>query len=158
MRRLVIAWFLLVCAPVVLADGAYKTYHNAKFEYSISYPKQILYPQGESDNGDGQKFLSKDAAAYLLVYGSNNALDESLADRFREESRGGLADNPKKVVTYKLLKNNWFVVSGFIAGRIFYQKTLLNEGQFKSFYFEYPENEKARYEPLIKGFVASFKG
>ncbi|MEN9847554.1 MAG: hypothetical protein RL368_294 [Pseudomonadota bacterium] len=64
----------------------------------------------------------------------------------------------KKVIIYKFLKNNWFILSGFIAGRIFYQKTLLNSGQFKSFYFEYPESQKARYEPLIKGLVASFKG
>lgn len=158
MQRLLISWILLCCAPFAVADASSKTYHNARFEYSISYPKNVLYPQGEADNGDGQKFLSKDAETYLLVYGSNNALDESLAERFREESRGGMADNPKKVVTYKLLKNNWFVVSGFIAGRVFYQKTLLNAGQFKSFYFEYPENQKVRYEPLIKGFVASFKG
>jgi hypothetical protein len=158
MQRFLISWMLLCCAPLAVADGAYKTYHNAKYDYSISYPKNVLYPQGEADNGDGQKFLSKDAEAHLLVYGSNNALDESLAERFREESRGGMADNPKKVVTYKLLKNNWFVISGFVAGRIFYQKTLLNSGQFKSFYFEYPESQKARYEPLIKGLVASFKG
>jgi hypothetical protein len=68
-----------------------------------------------------------------------------------------MADNPKKVVTYKRLKNNWFIVFGFIAGRIFYQKTLLNAGQFKTFYFEYPESQKAHYNPLIKGFVASFR-
>lgn len=158
MQRFIIALILGCCASLVFAEETYKTYHNAKFDYSISYPKNVLYPQGEADNGDGQKFLSKDAAAHLLVYGSNNALDESLAERFREESRGGMADNPKKVVTYKLLRNNWFVVSGFIAGRVFYQKTLLNDGQFKSFYFEYPESQKARYEPLIKVLVASFKG
>jgi hypothetical protein len=158
MQAVLIALILWCYAPFTFAEGVYKTYHNAKYEYSISYPKNILYPQGEADNGDGQKFLSKDAGAHLLVYGSNNALDESLAERFREESRDGMADNPKKVVTYKRLKNNWFIVSGFIAGRIFYQKTLLNQGQFKSFYFEYPENQKARYEPLIKGLVASFQG
>ncbi|MDD2816376.1 MAG: hypothetical protein PHP00_11685 [Thiotrichaceae bacterium] len=65
---------------------------------------------------------------------------------------------PQFVVTYKLLKTIGLSFSEFITGRVFYQKTLLNNGQFKSFYFEYPENQKARYEPLIKGFVASFKG
>lgn len=158
MQHFILALVLFFCTPFALAEGLYKTYHNARYEFSISYPKNVLYPQGEADNGDGQKFLSKGADAHLLVYGSSNALDESLVERFREESRGGLADNPKKVVTYKLLKNNWFIVSGFISGRIFYQKTLLHQEQFKTFYFEYPENQKARYEPLIKGFVASFKG
>ena len=36
-----------------------------------------MVPQGEPDNGDGQKFLARDGAE-LVVYGSNNALDESL--------------------------------------------------------------------------------
>jgi hypothetical protein len=67
-------------------------------------------------------------------------LDEFLEDQFREESRDGLVDNPKKVVTYNVLKNNWLIVSEFITGRFFYQKRVLNSGIFKSFYFEYPEN------------------
>ena len=32
------------------AQGGYKTYSNARFGYSVSYPANILIPQGESDN------------------------------------------------------------------------------------------------------------
>lgn len=113
-------------AQTVLADDVYHTYYNPRFGYSIAYPKDILYPQGESDNGDGQKFLSKDADASLIVYGSNNALNQSLEDLYLEESRGGTYENPTKVVTYQVLKNNWFVVSGYNSGKVFYQKTILN--------------------------------
>ncbi len=136
----------------------YANYHNQRFNYSIAYPKDILYPQGESDDGDGQKFLSKDADASLIIYGSNNVLNQSLQDLYLEESRGGTHDNPKKVVTYKVLKNNWFVISGYNSGKIFYQKTILNKDQFKSFYFEYPASKKKIYDPITKHIASSFKG
>src|SRR5436190_13571117 len=50
-------------------ENGYRTYSNARFAYSISYPSDLLVPQGESDNGDGQKFQSKDVRAVMLVYG-----------------------------------------------------------------------------------------
>ena len=58
-------------------DITYKTYSNARFGYVINYPTDILIPQGEADNGDGQKFISKEKGVIALVYGSNNALDET---------------------------------------------------------------------------------
>jgi len=158
MRYFSIVFTLALLAQVVLADNLYKIYHNLRFGYSIAYPKDILYPQGESDNGDGQKFLSKDANASLIVYGSNNTLGQSLEDLFLKESRGGTPKNPLKVVTYRLLKNNWFVVSGYYPGKVFYQKTILNNDQFKSFYFEYPESQKKIYDPITKHISRSFKG
>jgi hypothetical protein len=124
---------------------------NARFGYSISYPVDILYPQGEADNGDGQEFLSKNADAKLLVYATNNALNESLEDQYLEISRGGMSDNPKRVVTYKTLKNNWYVVSGYNSGKVFYQKTILHNDQFQTLYFEYDENKKNIYDSLLRG-------
>lgn len=157
MRYLFLVVSLFLLAQSVLADDVYHIYHNPRFDYSIAYPKDILYPQGESDNGDGQKFLSKDADASLIVYGSNNALSQSLEDLYLEESRGGTHEKPTKVVTYKVLKNNWFVVSGYKSGKVFYQKTILNKNQFKFFYFEYPESKKKIYDPITKNIATSFK-
>ena len=112
----------------------------------------------DRDNGDGQKFVSKNADASLIVYGSNNALNQSLQDLYLEESRGGTYENPAKVVTYRILKNNWFVVSGYNSRKVFYQKTILNKNQFKSFYFEYPESKKNIYDLIIRHIASSFKG
>lgn len=148
--------FLYFMAQTAFAEILYETYHNERFEYSISYPKDILYPQGEADNGDGQKFLSKEADASLLVYGSYNFNDQTLEERYQEDSRGGTMESPDKVVSYRLLKENWFVVSGYVSGNIFYQKTLLSNSQFKTFYFEYPESKRKQYDPIVKQLSASF--
>ncbi len=45
----------------------YKTYSNARFDYSISYPAGLLEAQGEADNGDGQTFRAKDGHAEMHV-------------------------------------------------------------------------------------------
>jgi len=118
--------FFFFITKTACSETLYEIYHNTRFGYSISYPKDVLYPQGEADNGDGQKFLSKEADASLLVYGSQNLDDQTLEEIYQEESRGGTIENPKKVITYRALKGNLFVVSGYMSGNIFYQKTILN--------------------------------
>ena len=134
----------------------YTTYYNARFAYSISYPAEILYPQGESDNGDGQKFMSKDSRVVMIVYGYYNALEQTLQEVYLEESRGGTEDSPNKVVTYKTIKDNWFVVSGYEDGRIFYQKTLLKDGIFKTFRIDYGETEKDTFDSITTIIARSF--
>jgi len=158
MRYLFFVLSLFLLAPTVFADDVYNTYNNLRFGYSIEYPISILYPQGESDNGDGQKFLSKASDVSLTVYGTNNVLDQSLKNLYLEESGVEANKNTSRVVTYKVLKNNWFVVSGFNSGSVFYQKTIFNNNQFKSFYFEYPESKKTIYDPMVKHIASSFKG
>jgi len=143
--------------PTLSAAQINKTYHNKRFGYSITYPSNLLYPQGESDNGDGQKFLTKEGDTLLLVYGTHNIDNQTIEERYHFDSRGNTKDNPKKVVTYRILKANWFVVSGYLSGKIFYQKTILSNEHFKTFYFEYPEAKKQTYDPLIKQLVSSFR-
>ncbi len=62
----------------------YGDYVNVRFQYVIAYPKDVLYPQGEADNGDGQKFMSVHADAVLTVFGRYDALDQSLESLYDE--------------------------------------------------------------------------
>lgn len=149
---------LILWTPCLSAANVYDTYFNHRYGYAIEYPKNVLFPQGESDNGDGQVFLSKNTDARLLVYASYNALEQSLEEIYREQSRGGTPEYPQKVVTYHLLKDNWFVVSGYNRGKIFYQKTILHDNELKTFVFEYDEKQKSLYEPMLKRLAKSFKG
>jgi hypothetical protein len=130
--------------------AAYWTYSNARYRFSISYPGDLLVPQGESDNGDGQRFVSRDASASIAAFGSNR-LDRSLQDEFRsaQENRN---------VTYKVLKRDMFVVSGTENGKIFYQKTLLRGDVFKTFIIEYDESERGVYDAVTTRVARSFAG
>lgn len=128
----------------------YKTYSNARYAYSISYPASLLTPQGEADNGDGQAFRSSDGAAEMRVYGSQD-LGGGLSGAYSEAQAG-------KEVTYKTMKGNWFVVSGRDGGKIFYQKTLFKGGVFKTFLIEYDAAQKSTYDAVTTRVARSFVG
>src|SRR5262245_33668081 len=98
----------------------YKTYHNARFDYSISYPGDLLEPQGEADNGDGQTFRAKDGRAEMRVWGQYNVNNQSLKTAY-EKTLSEWGDG----VSYKVMQQNWFVVSALVKGRIHYRRVIL---------------------------------
>jgi hypothetical protein len=146
--------------PGAAAQGrmAYDTYSNARFKYSIAYPSGVLYPQGEADNGDGQKFLSKDGRAVMLVYGGHQLDAVRLSDMYEETLKQKSLDGASRDVTMKLLKKDWFVVSGYAGEKVFYQKTMLKGGVFKTFIIEYDRAQKSFYDPITSRIARSFTG
>jgi hypothetical protein len=152
----------LTCAGFALGGPRFgidrhiwKSYTNVRFQYYICYPADLMVPQGEPDNSDGQRFLAHDGAS-LIVYGSNNALDESLKNTLADT--GSRLAGPSGKVTYKMLKANWFVVSGQNGQTVFYSKVLYNshDDQFKSFELTYDRSVSALYEPLIPRLAKCF--
>jgi hypothetical protein len=140
-------------ASGVARDHVWKSYTNVLFRYAICYPEDLMFPQGESANSDGQTFLAKDGAL-LLVFGQNNALGQSLEDAMViTESR--LTGSSGKI-TYKALRRDWFVVSGQAGSDIFYAKTRYRHDQFTSFELTYNYSAAAVYEPLIARLNACF--
>lgn len=156
--------FLLLCcltlgtfpqASPVLAQSAlpaFDTYSNTKYGYFIDYPRGVFYPQGESDAGDGQVFRSPDNQAELRVFANFNVLDETLAAKFQES-----LVQPGLKPTYQVLRKNWFVVSGFWGGKVFYQKTFQARDAFYTVMLVYNPANKAAYDPLVGPIVKSFR-
>jgi hypothetical protein len=131
----------------------WKTYTNVRFQYAVCYPEDLLVPQGESENGDGQRFAAKDGAQ-LIVFGQNNALNTPLKDVLADTA-SRLAGGSGKM-TSKVLKGNWFLVSGQNGQTVFYAKTLYSQNQLKSFELTYNLSSAAVYEPLIRRLTACF--
>jgi hypothetical protein len=50
------------------------------------------------------------------------------------------------------------VVSGIEDDRVFYQKTMLSRGVFKTFRIEYDESQKDQFDSLTVQMVRSFRG
>lgn len=140
-------------SPPAVDDHIWKTYVNVRFQYSICYPQDLFIPQGEAENSDGQKFVAKDGAK-LIAFGQNNALSEPLKQAL-EDTAARLAGTAGKV-TYKMIKPDWFVVSGRNGPSIFYAKTLYAHEQFKSFELTYDESSSTVYKPVVKRLAACF--
>jgi hypothetical protein len=128
----------------------YKLYGNSRFGYSVEYPAELLIPQGEAPNGDGQIFRNDEAE--MRVYGSNLLLNETLQAEYESLLK------EKKGVTYKVVKKDFFVISGKDKGRIYYQKMMHGENDdFLIFMIEYPETKRAIYDEVVTRIVKSFK-
>ena len=129
-------------------------YMNARFRYTICYPRNLLIPQGESDNGDGQRFLGCDGAT-LVTWGSNNALGRTLA-QFEIDTVSRLAGN-SGAATCRKRHPTWFVVSGVTDDKIFYAKTLLVGDIQKSFEFTYPREKADVYNAVTASIASRFR-
>lgn len=138
-------------------DVTYQRYYNSKFNYSVAYPVGILVPQGEAQNGDGQKFLSKDKSIVMTVYGSHNVLNKRLEEEYRNQSRSATRENPTRVVSYKTRGNDWFVVSGYDKGKVFYNKTMLRNGDFKVLEIQYDKSLQRKLDPIVAEIAKSFR-
>lgn len=132
----------------------WKTYTNVRFQYSVCYPRDLFVPQGEAENGDGQKFLSR-GGAQMVVFGWNNALNESLRSVMKET--GSRMAGRSGRITYEVIKTKWFVVSGKTDGSIFYAKTILSGNQFKSFALTYRDSDRAIFGPFVGKMGACFQ-
>lgn len=118
-RPIVTAFLLiLLCSPSL----AQRTkYCNARFQFCMDYPKDFT-GKGESANGDGQTFVSKDSKAIILAFGSladDTDLEEDvLIHAFKT------ASSDYKVV-YKVIRPDWFIFSGIDrSGKTVYRKTV----------------------------------
>ncbi len=136
--------------------SAYQVYHNNRLHYSISYPLNLLSPQGESADGYSQRFVSKDRRALLIVTGSPGRSTADLRELYERQSRGTTPENPTRVVTYKVKKDDWFVVSGYEQGRIWYEKTIASSSMLISFRLEYDESQKQLFDSVIGAMAKSF--
>ena len=151
MNKLSVLFAILILSGICFAQNTYKTYSNARFGYSISYPSDLLTPKREADNGDGQIFSGD--GAEMRVFGSNMLLNDSLLKEFsavvKEHGDG---------VTYKTYRKNFFVVSALNDGKIFYQKTIEKpDGTFVTFMIEYDDAKRGVYDKAVEKMVKSFK-
>lgn len=154
-------WFIVLClmfavagSKTAIAQNNYKTYANARFRYSISYPADLLVPQGEAENGDGQVFREKSPSGVeMRVYGGYNALNETLRGRYAD-----LVRQWHNGITYKVIRRDWFVVSAMVNGKIHYQKTILRGDVFKTFEIQYDGVRGSTYNEVTDRIARTFKG
>ena len=125
----------------------------------MTYPSSfMLDPDSIPENGDSARFWTADRQATAVVTGTLNSQDQSLADLFREATQD-VIENGRGVITYTRRRDNWFVISGFIAGRIFYRRTMLTQGSrvIGHLWIEFPRDMRPCFEEAVTMMSLSFR-
>ena len=130
----------------------YERYHNSRFNYSLLYPTNILVKQQAPENDDGRTFTSPDRRIIMKVFGSHNVFNKNIQNLYREE-----LNRSKQTVTYKRLADNWFVISGYENNRVFYNKTMLHEGNVLTLSIHYDKSLQPKFDPIVAAISRSFQ-
>lgn len=149
----------LVLGAAGVADAS--SYCNSRYSYCMTVPP-ALYGQGEADAGDGQTFLNRSATVSLTVWGAWSDLPglPTFEVAYREASRGWAAapGRPARVVTYKLFRPQFFVVSGLEGGQVFYQRTIRSatSPSMATYLLQYRDGDRTA-AGYIKSLTANFR-
>jgi hypothetical protein len=134
----------------------YQLYRNERLGYSLSYPTNLLSPQGESADGSGQRFASKNNRTFLIVTGFRGRSPADLHELYVKQSRSAPPENPTRVVTYQVEKQTWFVVTGYEQERVWYEKAMIARDTLAYFHFEYDASQKQLFDPVVEKISKSF--
>lgn len=134
----------------------YETYHNQQYDYSVQYPG-FLIPQGESDNGDGQKFFSLDDRIQLLVYRDykNDFLTGgdlyTIGEAFMEDLKF------RESVFNEILNDNHYIIKYKTDDILYTYYALLHGDNYFNILFQYPEKDKDMMKDIIEYVIDSFE-
>lgn len=131
-------------------SGKKNCYTNQKFHYGLCYPAGSLIGQGESDSGDGQRFVSPDKKIVLLAWGYANYNNESVRQNY-----ASMENSVDFRVTYKRQSGDWFVLSGLDQDGIVYLKRWVGQDYIVTLQMHYPKSQKGRVDPLLRNILDS---
>lgn len=145
----------LLCAALTSAraQDAYRLYWNARFGTTLQIPTNLI-AQRAPDNNDGRKFVSRDGAVELTVYAAHNVFGRSLRDASARSLRDWKSEGAR--LTFQKSGPNWFALSGYLGDDIFYEKTLLRNGDFHTLIWQYPRARRAQLDAAVTRSVRTF--
>jgi hypothetical protein len=132
----------------------FRKYTNAKFGYSISYPEGLFVPIPSESSDDGQTFRSPDKRALLRVLGRYIDPATTIERMFQADQKSGAEHN--RQITYRVQRQNWFVISGLEGNKIFYQKSILTGNSVANMFVLYDETLNTIFDPIVDRVSRSF--
>lgn len=139
----------------VAALDKWTTFRNDHFGFKISYPPDFEIGAGKQDSFR-RLLVSVDGRAHLVI--SSGYVPETMtiasyrSELMRGPYRGARLD-------YAPLRETWFVLSGDLGSRAFYERvTIACDGEtFHGFRLDYPAAERRYYSQVIEIMHAGYK-
>jgi len=144
--RLAAGLALAIATAGALAADGLAVYHNSRFGYSVDYPADLLVPQGEAANGDGQVFKAKKGDATLTVFGQY--LMKEIHAQCDAVATARSFDDAH--ITYKVEKPNLSIASGYRKpGVVFYLRKVKAAQTCLSLELAYPIEDRGTFDSQV---------
>jgi hypothetical protein len=142
-----------------LLGGQSLAYRNPRWGFGMTYPSTFaLDPESVTENGDSARFWTADRRATAVVTGLRNNMGQTLAELLGEAKQDILVAS-RGTITYERARENWFVLSGFMAGRIFYRRTFLSQAGrvIATLWIEFPRDMRPCFDDAVTTMSLSFR-
>lgn len=144
--------------PQAPSGAAPLAYRNPRFGFGFTVPPVfVLDPDSVPARGDSARFFTPDRRATVVVNATPNARRLSLRE-IMAEAEGDVVHNASGDITYRRIRDDWFVISGHMAGRIYYRRTLLTPaGIVATLWMEFPPELRPCLEAAVTTMSLSFR-
>lgn len=131
------------------------TLRNERHGFLIAYPIEVFEQRGEPQTDEGRVLYSRDGKAQLLVGAFAND-DSTSIEAYRNfllhENYAGAQ------IDYAPMRSRWFVLSGTIGDREFYERVSFTCGGklINSWAMVYPSAERRFYNRIVEAVARSY--
>jgi hypothetical protein len=131
------------------------TMHNERHGFLIAYPVDVFQPRADPRTDEGRVLYSRDGKAQLLVGAFANE-DQTTLEAYRsyliEQQYAGAN------IQYAPIHARWFVLSGTIGDREFYERVSFTCGGrlINSWAMIYPKAENRFYDRIVEAVARTY--
>jgi hypothetical protein len=144
--------------PAAPAGATERSYRNARFGFGLTVPPVfVLDPESVTEDGSSARFWTPDGRVTAVVNATPNTRRLALRE-IMAEAEGDVLHNAGGDITYRRIRDNWFVISGHMVGRIYYRRTLLTRaGVLATLWMEFPTELRPCLEEAVTTMSLSFR-
>lgn len=148
---------MLLSGAVPAADWQrdWTTLRNERHGFLIAYPAAVFEQRTEPNTDEGQVLVSRDGKAQLLVGAFANE-DATTLEAYRDYLLG--ENYAGAHIDYAPIKGKWFVLSGTLGDREFYERVSFTCGGrlINSWAMIYPRDERRFYNRVVEAVARSY--
>jgi serine/threonine protein kinase len=140
------------------SDQRLTKFTNQKYGCTVLVPLTVFTNPPQQLDDEHTTFLSADGRTQLQLIVQKNPQNRPVADIYREWIVERTKGHSSKMVNYKVLKENWFVLSGDADGRGYYVKCVARDRMLFSMNLEYDEEMGVIWQDTMTTMSRSFSG